>query len=76
MLGRLFYGVLMDKTSYKLSMLLETVCLTMLVSTLPLTPLLGRAAFTVAVWCIYFTFPGTYSTQPAVTTQVIKLVGE
>ena len=62
----------MDKTSYKISMWLETVCLTMLVSMLPLTSYMGKTAFTVAIWSIYFTFPGTYSTQPAVTTQVKK----
>jgi len=67
--GRLFYGLLMDRTSYKTSMLLVSGCLTLLVSSLPLTSTLGMAAFTVWVWAIYFTFPGTYSTMPAVTTQ-------
>merc|ERR1712013_295207 len=33
--GRLLYGVLMDKTSYKTAMTVETVCLTLLVSSLP-----------------------------------------
>jgi len=28
-----------------------------------------KIAFAVWVWAIFFTFPGTYSTQPAVTTQ-------
>ena len=71
--GRLFYGLLMDRTSYKTSMLLVSGCLTLLVSSLPLTSTLGMAAFTVWVWAIYFTFPGTYSTMPAVTTQVTHL---
>jgi len=30
---------------------------------------LGQVGFTVWIWAIYATFPGTYSTQPAVTTQ-------
>ena len=73
-LGRLFYGVVMDRTSYRVSMVLETLVLSSLVASLPLTqrysPSLGWAGFAVWVWAIYFTFPGTYSTQPAVTTQV------
>merc|ERR1719422_2452961 len=67
--GRLFYGLLMDRTSYKTAMLLVTSSLTLLVSILPLTWYLGTAAFTLFIWSIYFTFPGTYSTMPAVTTQ-------
>ena len=59
----------MDKTSYKVAMTLETVCLTLLVSLLPATSLSGKITFAAAIWTIYFTFPGTYSTQPAVTTQ-------
>ena len=80
-------------------MLLETVLLTLLVSTLPLTmamvsPVLtnililyllltafdyfghsqGRVGFMIWIWAIYFTFPGTYSTQPAVTTQVNRVI--
>ena len=64
----------MDRSSYRVSMLLETLVLSSLVASLPLTqrysPSLGWAGFAVWVWAIYFTFPGTYSTQPAVTTQV------
>ena len=64
----------MDRSSYRVSMVLETLVLSSLVASLPLTqrysPSLGWAGFAVWVWAIYFTFPGTYSTQPAVTTQV------
>ena len=63
----------MDRSSYRVSMVLETLVLSSLVASLPLTqrysPSLGWAGFAVWVWAIYFTFPGTYSTQPAVTTQ-------
>ena len=59
----------MDKTCYKVAMTLETICLTLLVSLLPVTSLCGKITFAAAIWTIYFTFPGTYSTQPAVTTQ-------
>ena len=68
----------MDRSSYRVSMLLETLVLSSLVATLPLTqrysPSLGWAGFAVWVWAIYFTFPGTYSTQPAVTTQVYMML--
>merc|ERR1711936_1381825 len=50
-------------------MLVESVCLTILVASLPLTNYGGKVAFTIWIWAIYSTFPGTYSTQPAVTTQ-------
>jgi len=59
----------MDKTNYRSSMMLETVFLTILTSTLPVTAILGKAFFPLWIWLIYFTFPGTYATQPAVTTQ-------
>merc|ERR1711953_99526 len=38
-------------------------------STLSLTSGLGKIGFALWIWAIYGTFPGTYSTQPAVTTQ-------
>ena len=65
----------------------EMVLLTILVSTLSTTSVLGKVnftqiltlhisdenmsqvGFTIWIWAIYATFPGTYSTQPAVTTQ-------
>merc|ERR1719420_54747 len=50
-------------------MTVETVCLTLLVSTLPATAYGGKITFIIWIWAIYATFPGTYSTQPAVTTQ-------
>ena len=64
----------MDRTSYKTAMLLVTSGLSLLVSILPLTWYLGTAAFTLFIWSIYFTFPGTYSTMPAVTTQVDNII--
>merc|ERR1719410_1076064 len=50
-------------------MTVETICLTLLVSTLPVTIYGGKITFIIWIWAIYSTFPGTYSTQPAVTTQ-------
>merc|ERR1719422_1947569 len=59
----------MDRTSYRTAILVEMVILTTLVSTLSLTSGLGKIGFALWIWAIYGTFPGTYSTQPAVTTQ-------
>jgi len=103
--GRLFYGFIMDKTAYKVSMAIEATILILLMSTFYLTCLVGvdptpicedltpplvtnltqvytdcvsetpptsvltKAVYAIWVWAIFFTFPGTYSTQPAVTTQ-------
>ena len=35
----------------------------------PETALVTKVVYAIWVWCIFFTFPGTYSMQPAVTTQ-------
>ena len=35
----------------------------------PETALVTKVVYALWVWCIFFTFPGTYSMQPAVTTQ-------
>ena len=102
--GRLFYGMIMDKTSYKVSMSVEACLLILLISTFYLTSLIGvdptplcqdmtnstlsvtnatldcltepaptsiltKLVYALWIFAIYFTFPGTYSTQPAVTTQ-------
>ena len=39
--GRLFYGMIMDKTSYKVSMSIEACLLILLVSTFYLTSIIG-----------------------------------
>ena len=102
--GRLFYGMIMDKFSYKVSMSVEACLLILLISTFYLTSLIGvdptplcqdmtnstlsvtnatldcltepaptslltKLVYALWIFAIYFTFPGTYSTQPAVTTQ-------
>jgi len=114
--GRLLYGLIMDKTSYKVGMSIEAIFLTLLMSTFYLTSLVGtsdtavpsaldttvplaasnlgnlttldlltgadsttlpaastpivtKAVYAIWVWCIFLTFPGTYSMQPAVTSQ-------
>jgi len=105
--GRLFYGFIMDKTAYKVSMSIEACLLILLMSTFYLTSIIGvdptplcqeianftnaslaisyetvncvteevpttlttKIVYALWVWAIFFTFPGTFSTQPAVTTQ-------
>jgi len=97
--GRLFYGMIMDKTAYKVSMSIEACLLIILISTFYLTSMIGldptpicvdmpstttlasdciaqpvtslttKLVYAVWIFAIFFTFPGTYSTQPAVTTQ-------
>jgi len=105
--GRLFYGFIMDKFAYKVSMSVEACLLILLMSTFYLTSIIGvdttplcqeianltnatlalsnetvncvteavptslttKIVYALWVWAIFFTFPGTFSTQPAVTTQ-------
>ncbi|XP_018011834.1 uncharacterized MFS-type transporter YhjX [Hyalella azteca] len=67
--GRLFWGRLMDATTFKTSMCCLTCSLCVLFSTLPLTPLTSHpsAAYAAAVWCVFFTFCGTFVLMPTVT---------
>lgn len=68
--GRLFYGFIMDRSSYKRAMLIETSILTILCSTFYLCfEAQSKAMFAIWVWAIFFTFPGTYAIQPAVINQ-------
>lgn len=67
--GRFAFGILMDKKSYRTAMTTETIVLFIALITLFLTTFGGKVMFAIWVWAIYFTFPGTFSTQPAVTTQ-------
>eukprot|EP00096_Caligus_rogercresseyi_P009046 TRINITY_DN3001_c0_g1_i1.p1 TRINITY_DN3001_c0_g1~~TRINITY_DN3001_c0_g1_i1.p1 ORF type:complete len:504 (-),score=64.37 TRINITY_DN3001_c0_g1_i1:149-1660(-) len=113
--GRLFYGFLMDRLTYKVAMSIEAISLMVLTSTLYCTSLVSgqsvgycdemkanltsfesnfttfdnitdlsgedicghpettslasKVLFSLWVWAIFFTFPGTYAMQPAVCTQ-------
>ena len=79
-LSRPLYGFIMDKTSYRTAMSIESILLILLVPTLCLTSLvdtsdvsetsmLTKAVYAIWVWSIYLTFPGIYAMQPAVTVQ-------
>ncbi len=67
--GRLVFGLLMDKSSYKAAMITEATLLSVLMATLNETSDYGKVAFATWVWLIFLVFPGTYAIQPAVTTQ-------
>ncbi|XP_068220917.1 uncharacterized MFS-type transporter YhjX-like isoform X2 [Palaemon carinicauda] len=66
-IGRVAWGRLIDKTSFKVSMRLLAVMLAVLFATLPLTKYLGKAGFTSWIWLIFFTFSGTFVLMPTVT---------
>ena len=108
--GRLLWGLVMDRFSYKVSMSIESAILVILTSTFYLTSMIGvsnvhdlgchehmtnnltkispsmrpaqlcaselpttlttKAVYAAWVWSIFLTFPGTFSMQPAVTTQI------
>ncbi|CAL4147926.1 unnamed protein product, partial [Meganyctiphanes norvegica] len=62
--GRIFWGKLMDKTSFRFSMRILSVCLSLLFATLSFTVHLGQIAFTAWIWAIFFTFSGTFVLMP------------
>ena len=108
--GRLLWGLVMDRFSYKVSMSIESAILVILTSTFYLTSMIGvsnvhdlgchehitynltkispsmrqaqlcaselpttlttKAVYAAWVWSIFLTFSGTFSMQPAVTTQI------
>ena len=55
--GRLFYGILMDKTNYKTAMTVMTILLSLLVSTLPLTMSFGKVKWLNATAFLQFYEP-------------------
>jgi len=67
--SRILFGLLMDKTSYKTTVIIETFFLSIFVASLPLTSSGGKIMFASWIWAIYLTFPAIYALQPAVTTQ-------
>ncbi|XP_066937813.1 uncharacterized MFS-type transporter YhjX-like isoform X2 [Macrobrachium rosenbergii] len=66
-IGRVVWGRLMDKTSFKVSMRILAVLLAFLFATLPLTRHMGKVGFTGWIWLIFFTFSGTFVLMPTVT---------
>ena len=68
--SRILFGFLMDKTSYKTAVIIETVLLSIFVASLPATAHGGKIMFAAWIWSIYLLFPAIFALQPAVTTQV------
>nr|XP_053634416.1 oxalate:formate antiporter-like [Cherax quadricarinatus] len=64
--GRIAWGRLMDKTSFRVTMRILTVVLMLLFATMPLTKHMGKAGFAGWVWLIFFTFSGTFVLMPTV----------
>jgi len=67
--SRILFGFLMDKTSYKTAVIIETVLLSIFVASLPATAHGGKIMFAAWIWSIYLLFPAIFALQPAVTTQ-------
>jgi len=67
--SRILFGFLMDKTSYRTTVIIETILLSIFVASLPATAHGGKIMFAAWIWAIYLLFPAIYALQPAVTTQ-------
>jgi len=67
--SRILFGFVMDKTSYKTTVIIETVLLSIFIASLPATASGGKIMFAVWIWAIYLLFPAIFALQPAVTTQ-------
>ncbi|XP_063607130.1 oxalate:formate antiporter-like [Penaeus indicus] len=64
--GRVCWGKLMDKTSFRIAMRLLALLFAILFATLPLTRFMGKGGFAIWVWMIFFTFSGTFVLMPTV----------
>ncbi|KAK7069076.1 hypothetical protein SK128_018270 [Halocaridina rubra] len=64
--GRVLWGRLMDKTSFKTSMRILATLLSVFFGTMPLTQYMGKVFFSLWVWIIFFTFSGTFVLMPTV----------
>ena len=67
MLGRVAWGLLVDASSYKPTMVLLSGLLATLLFTIPVTSLSGQALFLIWVWAAFFCLSGTYSVVVAGT---------
>jgi len=71
--SRILFGLMMDKTSYKTTVIVETVLLSIFVASLPATASGGKIMFAAWIWVIYLLFPAIFALQPAVTTQTFGI---
>ncbi|KAK6195536.1 hypothetical protein SNE40_000945 [Patella caerulea] len=68
-MGRIMWGYLADKTSFKVAMVLLNGTFTILILTLGLTKLVGKGLFFVWVCLIFLTFSGNFSLMPTATSK-------
>lgn len=71
--GRIIWGFLVDRSSYRTCMLVITVSLAVLTGTLGFTPLGGKAMFAAWIWIIYFFASGTFVLMPTCTTLIFGM---
>lgn len=65
--GRIAWGYLMDKTSFRVAMRILATLLALLFAIMPLARYMGKLIFTLLLWLIFFTFSGTFVLMPTVT---------
>eukprot|EP01044_Picomonas_judraskeda_P008830 COSAG03_NODE_1034_length_4987_cov_5.503069_1_plen_472_part_00 len=68
-LGRIFWGGLADRLSFRTAIVLLSACFSAVVSTLWLTPQLGRNAFFGWICAAFFCLGGNFSMFPSVTAK-------
>lgn len=68
--GRIVWGYLQDRSSYKVCMLFLCAALTSLMLTLVTTPHGGKPMFMIWIIAIFFTFSGIFVLLPTVTAQI------
>jgi len=71
--GRMLWGWILDKTNYKLCMLLVTGGTGLLTATLGLTPYGGKVMYAIWVWAIYLFISGNFALMPTCTTNTFGL---
>ncbi|KAK3801052.1 hypothetical protein RRG08_013449 [Elysia crispata] len=67
--GRIWWGFLADKTSFRVSMMLACACFTCLILTFQVTELQGRETFFLWVCLLFGSFSGSYSLLPTATAK-------
>ncbi|GFS11054.1 oxalate:formate antiporter, partial [Elysia marginata] len=67
--GRIWWGFLADKTSFRVSMMISMACFTCLILTFQVTQLQGRETFFIWVCLLFGSLSGSYSLLPTATAK-------
>ncbi|RUS90172.1 hypothetical protein EGW08_002051 [Elysia chlorotica] len=67
--GRIWWGFLADKTSFRVSMMVACACFTCLILTFQVTELQGREMFFLWVCLLFGSFSGNFSLLPTATAK-------